>query len=377
MAGFLSRMPATLNYVMTESGKEAKRANRALAGIVGATLSMAFCLVGVNGQGGSVSTSQVSQLVSRVKSAGPDDVALAEALALGQSLINEKRFAEAAELFGAVLDKNRTDPVALYGAALSTFNLGKTSEAESFARAAVAATTSGSSDMLADKTAKERTRAADALVLLAVVLAVKGDDPGALKSAQQAVKMAPDHFDAQFTLGRAFYSAGDMNAAVKAFRTAVSLNPSDPRALFFLGTTLERSGDLDSALSTYRQLIAKQPNAAQGHLGVGTVLVRRGGAQLEEGIEELKRAVAIEPDLYEARVALGRTLVAKGRAAESIEHLVRASELAPTNPEPQYQLSLAYRRLRRYDKAAEATAAVKRIHEARRASGAPRKSSEP
>lgn len=370
-------MPATLNYVMTESGKEAKRANRALAGIVGATLSMAFCLVGVNGQGGSVSTSQVSQLVSRVKSAGPDDVALAEALALGQSLINEKRFAEAAELFGAVLDKNRTDPVALYGAALSTFNLGKTSEAESFARAAVAATTSGSSDMLADKTAKERTRAADALVLLAVVLAVKGDDPGALKSAQQAVKMAPDHFDAQFTLGRAFYSAGDMNAAVKAFRTAVSLNPSEPRALFFLGTTLERSGDLDSALSTYRQLIAKQPNAAQGHLGVGTVLVRRGGAQLEEGIEELKRAVAIEPDLYEARVALGRTLVAKGRAAESIEHLVRASELAPTNPEPQYQLSLAYRRLRRYDKAAEATAAVKRIHEARRASGAPRKSSEP
>jgi tetratricopeptide (TPR) repeat protein len=357
VAGFPRRMPATLSYVMT----------------VVAILFMAACFVGVNAQDGQVSSSQVSQVVSRVKSAGPDDVALAEALALGQSLIYEKRFAEAAILFGAVLEKNRTDPAALYGAALSAFNLGKTAEAESLARAAVAATTSGSPA----GTAKEKTRAADALVLLAVVLAVKGDDPGALKSAQQAVKIAPDHFDAQFTLGRALYSVGDMTAAVKVFRIAVSLNSSDPRALFFLGTTLERAGDLESALKTYRELVAKQPNAAQGHLGVGSVLIRRVGAQTEEGIEELKLAVAIEPNLYEARVALGRTLVAKGRAAESLEHLVRASELAPNNPEPQYQLSLAYRRLRRYDKAAEATAAVKRIHEARRASGAPRKSSEP
>ncbi|HET6893474.1 MAG TPA: tetratricopeptide repeat protein, partial [Pyrinomonadaceae bacterium] len=320
--------------------------------------------------------SQVSELVARVKAAHPGDIALTEALAVGQSLINEKRFAEAAEVFGAVLDKNPTEPVALYGAALSAFNLGKTSEAESLARAAVAATTSGSSDVPSNKMSKEKTRATDALVLLAIVLAVRGDDPGALKSAQQAVRIAPDHFDAQFTLGRALYSVGDMSAAVKAFRVAVSLNPSDARALFFLGTTLERAGDLESALNTYRQLIAKRPNAAQGHLGVGTVLVRRGGTQMEEGIEALKRAVTLEPDLYEARVALGRALVSKGRAGESLEHLIRASELAPRNPEPQYQLSLAYRRLRQYDKAAEATAAVKRIHESRRASRAPRKSSE-
>ena len=371
-------MPATLNYVMIPNGKMFLAFTfRAFGCLAASFVLMVAGLVAVNGQGGSVSALQVSELVARVKSASPDDAVVSEALALGQSLILEKRFAEAAELFGAVLDKNRTDPVALYGAALSAFNLGKTSEAESLARAAVAATTSRSSDVPANKTAKERTRAADALVLLAVVLAVRGDDPGALKSAQQAVKIAPDHFDAQFTLGRALYSVDDMTAAVKAFRVAVSLNPSDPRALFFLGTTLERAGDLEGALKTYRDLVTKQPNAAQGHLGVGSVLVRRGGAQTEEGIEELKRAVAIEPDLYEARVALGRALVSKGRAAESLDHLIRASELAPRNPEPQYQLSLAYRRLRQYDKAAEATAAVKRIHESRRATNAPRKSSEP
>jgi tetratricopeptide (TPR) repeat protein len=349
------------------------KASRTLAGIFAPTLIVAAGVVAVKGQSDTVPASQVSQSVARVRSSSPGDAALSDALALGQLLIYEKRFAEAAELFGAVLDKNPAEPAALYGAALTAFNLGKPAEAEPFARAAVAATTRTSSNGLAAITPKERTRAADALVLLAVVLAVRGDDPGALKSAQQAVKIAQDYFDAQFTLGRAFYSVGNMTAAVEAFRVAVSLNPSDQRALFFLGTTLERAGDLEGAINSYRQLIAKQPQAAQGHLGLGTLLVRRGAAQTEEGIRELKRAVDIEPDLYEARVALGRTLVARGRPAESIEHLVRASELAPGNPEPQYQLSLAYRRLRRYDKAAAATAAVRRIHETRRASGAPRK----
>lgn len=347
---------------------------RAFGALVATFSLLGSYSVVVAGQDSAVSATQVSQLKERLRSASADDAAISDAVALGQSLINEKRFAEASELFSVVLEKNPTHPTALYGAALTTFNLGKAAEAEPLARAAVAAATVGDTKSI---TPAERTRSADALVLLAVVLAVRGDDSGALKIAQQAVRVAPDHFDAQFTLGRAFYSAGDMAAAVKAFRTASSLNPSDQRALFFLGTTLERAGDLEGALRTYRQLVEQQPLAAQGHLGLGTVLVRRGGTQAEEGIEELKRAIAIEPNLYEARVTLGRTLVARGRAEESIEHLVRAAELAPTNPEPQYQLSLAYRKLRRYDKAAEATAAVKRIHEARRASAAPRKPSEP
>jgi Flp pilus assembly protein TadD len=100
---------------------------------------------------------------------------------------------------------------------------------------------------------------------------------------------------------------------------------------------------------------------------LGALLVRRGGAEAEEGIRALARAVELDPDLYEARVTLGRTLVARGRAAEAVEHLKRAAALAPGNPEPHYQLSLAYRRLGRSEEAAASAAAVKRIHESRRA----------
>ena len=83
-------------------------------------------------------------------------------------------------------------------------------------------------------------------------------------------------------------------------------------------------------------------------------------------LKELGRALEINPNLYEARVTLGRALVARGRAAEAVEHLRRAAELAPGNPEPHYQLSLAYRRLGRKEEAAAESDIVRRIHESRR-----------
>jgi Flp pilus assembly protein TadD len=53
-----------------------------------------------------------------------------------------------------------------------------------------------------------------------------------------------------------------------------------------------------------------------------------------------------------------------------LAHLKRAVELAPRNPEPLYQLAIAYRRLGMKAEADAATAAVRNLHEARRGAGA-------
>src|SRR5262249_11410991 len=137
-----------------------------------------------------------------------------------------------------------------------------------------------------------------------------------------------------------------------AFSKAATLQPSNAEAIFFLATTLERAGNDQGALDAYRKLIAMNPEAYQGHLGLGAMLLKRGGAQADEGLQELQIALRINPNLYEARVALGRALINRGQPFEAIEHLQRAAELAPENPEPHYQLSLAYRRLGRKDEAA-------------------------
>jgi tetratricopeptide (TPR) repeat protein len=334
------------------------------------TLLLAICIAEVKGQAEAISSEQTAAILRRMRAGPVPDAGLQQATAIGEQLLKEKRYGEAADIFRSILEKKANDSRSLYGGALALFNLGRAAEAEPLIKTLAEGLVADIDRVRAGVSPEQRNRAVDALVLQAVVLAVTGKDQGALKSAASAVKIAPDHFDAQFTFGRALYSTGDANGAAKAFSKAVTLQPANVRALFFLGTTLEQTNDLEGALKSYQRIIALAPSAAEGHLGIGTVLARREGTEGEKGIKELERAVSIDGNLYEARVALGRALLAKGRAAESVEHLVRAGELAPGNPEPHYQLSLAYRRMGLADKAAEETAAVKRIHEARRGSNA-------
>jgi tetratricopeptide (TPR) repeat protein len=336
-----------------------------------ATLTVFAGVKTVPAQNDSVPAAQVVAMIARVQAAPASAAAPPEAMALGQRLLIQQRYGEASELFAALVAKWPRQPVALYGAALAAFNLGHPKEAEPLVRAAVEIYTAevGEAVNARSLSTQQRQRGADALVLLAVVLGSRGADTEALQTVQQAVILAPDHFDAQFTLGRALYSVGDYAGAVKAFRASLKLKPDDSRALFFLATALEGAGESDAALSAYLELVRQQPNAAEGHVGLGVLLIKRGGGDTEKGIAELRTAVRIDPNQYEAQVTLGRALLMQKQPAESVEHLRRAAELAPANPEPHYQLALAYRRLGLNDKAVEETAIVKRIHETRRGEG--------
>ena len=313
---------------------------------------------------GSVTAAQIAQTVQHLRSSQADDRLLVQAIEMGDVLLRERRFAEAAELFGVLVQQQPSDPAVLYGQALATFNLGRVTEAEPIARKAADLAVSAASIPLVK--GNRSPSAADALVLLSVVLAVKGDDAGALNVLVRAVGLAPDNFDARLALGRVLFGMGDDTGAARAFRAAIALMPSNGDALFYLATTLERSGDATEALITYRQLIERQPKRADGHLGLGVLLLKRGSADREEGIRELQRAVELDANLYEARVTLGRALIVEGRPTEAVEHLRHAAELAPNNPEPHYQLSLAYRRLGNKNQADAESAIVKRIHDARR-----------
>ncbi len=310
-------------------------------------------------------TAQLNLVLARVQQRPLDQAAINEARAFGFELVRTGRYADAARIFNAVIVVAPKDAHALYGGALALFNSGRRAEAEPLARAAAAyAEATAAPGVSAGDGVQLGT--ADALVLLGVILAVKGDSAGALTSVRKAVMLAPRNFDAQFALGRALYGTGDPAAAANAFRAAIVLRPDSWQARFFLATALEAAQDDAHALAAYRELLVVQPDNAEGHLGVGALLVKQGGAQMDEGINELRRAVELNSELYEARVALGRALVRAGRAVEAIAHLQRAANLAPQNPEPHYQLALAYRRLGRAADAANESAVVKQLHEAHR-----------
>jgi tetratricopeptide (TPR) repeat protein len=323
-----------------------------------------FCTLAVTQDERVLSPAEVAQAIDRLRTSTTPDV-IAEAVIVGARLLRSARFTEASQLFSVLAEKRPNDAGILYGLALATFNTGKVTEAEPIVRRAidVALKEPNAND------AEGVQRSADALVLLGVILAVKGDDAAALKAIQQALSLAPNHFDARLALGRALFGMGDNAGAIRAFQAAKVLQPTNGQVLFYLATALERSGDIKAALSTYRELIAIRNDSYDGHLGLGVLLLKSGRRDDDEGLKELERALQINPNLYEGRVALGRALVLRGRWNDSLEHLLRAAALAPENPEPHYQLSIAYRRLGRKDEAAKEAAIVKRIHESRRGKG--------
>jgi len=312
---------------------------------------------------------QLAAVIEQLRARPLDAAKIAAARDIGFALLSASRFEDAWSIFKAILDGAPQDERALYGGALALFNLRQLEASERLARAAYASVsgTSYESGPFTKGTNSEANRhASDALVLLGVILAVKGDGAGALKAVEESVVLFPDSFDAQFALGRARFGTGDPAGAATAFRTAVRLRPSDAQARFFLATALEGAGDYEAALSAYRELLTVRPDSAEGHLGLGALLTKLGGERTEEGIKELQRAVTINGDLYEARITLGRALLRMNRAQEAVEHLQRAATLVPNNPEPHYQLAQAYRRLGKRAEAERENELVKEIHAARR-----------
>ncbi len=310
-------------------------------------------------------SAQLTRMIADLDAGRADDQRLTMVRSVGFKFLAAGRYSEAWTAFSAVLKYAARDQEALYGSGLALFNLKRVTEAEGMARSAVSLARAKSTETSAQSSESWRRRESDSLVLLAVVLAVKSDSAGAIDALRRASDLAPDNFDALFALGRALYGAADLSAAAIAFRKAIVLKPEDSQARFFLATTLEASGNNAEARETYRELIRLQSGNAQGHLGLGVLLVKL-DSKSEEGLSELLEAVKLKDDLYEARIVLGRTLIKSGRHAEALEHLTRAAQLAPDNPEPHYQLAIAYRRLGRSEKAEREADIVKQINSRRR-----------
>lgn len=86
--------------------------------------------------------------------------------------------------------------------------------------------------------------------------------------------------------------------------------PRDPRALLISASAKRRLGDHAGALSILRPLAQAYPNAARTQYELG--LASAASGDVEAGIDALRRATALSPDLAEAWGALGDLLFAKG-----------------------------------------------------------------
>lgn len=278
---------------------------------------------------------------------------LAAARKIGFTLLGENKFEQAELVFSDVLRKFPADGLSLYGKAVGLFNLKRYAEAENAAAKA---------DAIFERQ-KNSSALADVLVLSAIISAVKGNNAAAIEKLKKAVALMPSHFDANLSLGRAFFGNGNLIDSIVAFRAALKQQPHSVKANFFLASALERNGETAEALNIYRRLIKIAPDFVEGYLGLGVLLVKTSGADSSEGLENLQKAVEINPNLYEAQVTLGKFLLQQNNAGQAVGHLQKAVELLSNNPEPHYQLLQAFRKLGKKSEAEAEQAIIKKIHE--------------
>lgn len=275
----------------------------------------------------------------------------------GFAYLQKGNWESAQKIFENALSIAPQDALSLYGNSLALFNLNRHLEALNPIEKAIEILT---------KSKENNPLLADCLVLSAVISAVQNENVAAIIKLEKAIALVPNHFDANFSLGRAYFGSGEIDKSVNSFKKAVAVRPNDARSHFFLATALERAGNTAEALTEYQKVLELSPNSADGNLGLGVLLIKTEGDKSEKGLAALQKAVSLNPNLYEAHITLGKTLIRLNRASESIQPLQKAAELAPNNPEPHFQMAIAYRKLGKKAEAEAENAIVKKIHESRR-----------
>jgi protein O-mannosyl-transferase len=157
-----------------------------------------------------------------------------------------------------------------------------------------------------------------------------------------AVTFSPDCARCLHGLGLAWYRGGSAREAIPPLERAVALR-GDLGFQADLGLALWADGRAREAVPYLEQALVAQPRNGQ--------LERRlAGALLEAGRPDDARArfatiVARRPDDVEALTGVGLSLVAAGRAGESVVYLEKATTLAPRSAPAHYALARAYLKL--------------------------------
>jgi tetratricopeptide (TPR) repeat protein len=312
-------------------------------------------------------------------------------------------FAEAQANLGAVLARlgRHDEAVAAYQRALSLapglqavrinlglayFRAGDARRAvETFQTVVTSTSTSASTSSTSDPAAVQ------ARALLGLALVEAGRHAEAVPLLEAASARAPDDAALLFALGRAYAGSdspkgddvaarlsqlpmgrplwqhlqgllhqrqGRHREALAAFEAARAAEPRLPGLILATGISLLSVGDEVKARDAFEQARAQAPRDAVPVFYLGWVDERAGRLPSARAFAE--QALAIDPELFEARALFGRVLLLQGEFNEAARHLAIAAQHDADDASIRYLLAQAWQR------AGDRAAAAREFDEARR-----------
>jgi len=201
---------------------------------------------------------------------------------LGEILEAQGKFAEALQAYDSAIANAQDAIPALLCRGRLLVRLGRAQEAAE-----------GLSAALTESSSNDRAWAA-----LAEICEATGDLPTALRSAANAVRIAPRNPGHHHTLGRLARRSGQLDRALDELHKAEQLGGGAAALLLEIGRVHEDRRERSLALDAYERAIAVEPQSAEAHFLAGVALKHM--KSYARACRMLKKAVDLNPKDPEA-----------------------------------------------------------------------------
>jgi tetratricopeptide (TPR) repeat protein len=192
-----------------------------------------------------------------------------------------------------------------------------------------------------------------ALILALLPMGSRAEEPSVEELMQEALdaekarlEASPDDPAINARLGMAYIQLGDPDQGLELLDRAVELAPDEPRYLYQLGRGLYGAKSYDQVLETVARVLdhpaCDDRLAAEALVLSGTVHLRRNERGAADA--DFLRALARDETYAPAHMNMGIRLMQNGDHAGAEKELVRAAELAPSDPKALSTLAQLYER---------------------------------
>jgi tetratricopeptide (TPR) repeat protein len=181
-----------------------------------------------------------------------------------------------------------------------------------------------------------------------------GQFENAERELGEALKLAPNDYDAEYTLGLTFLKRRDLPRARQLYERMAERLGNRPALRVLIGRAYRETGYLPESIEEFKKAIALDPSFPRVHYYLGlTYLYKEGAARIPEAIEEIKIELAANPEEYFANFYLGILYIMQRKFAEAVGLLEKAVQKQPNNPDPYFHLGQAYQGAGRHKDAVE------------------------
>lgn len=182
------------------------------------------------------------------------------------------------------------------------------------------------------------------------IYAVRGEEAQAIRYLSRAYDREPTRSRA-LKLHRIYLDAGSKDEAVAALNRWTTQHPEDIKTRIILAVAYHRLGRYTEAAKEYEEILELQPRNATVVNNLAWIYHEKGD---DRALAFAQRAYELAPERPDIADTLGWILVENGEESKGLHLLTEAALYAPSEPDIQYHMAMAYYELGNYKKAKRA-----------------------